>query len=76
MLNKLRMLGIGGKLLAWIREFLSGRTMSVKVAGKMSSLKQVTNSVPQGPVLVPVFLFLLTLLQILFSVNGKLLLTI
>ena len=30
MLTKLRMLGIGGKLLSWIREFLSGWTMSVK----------------------------------------------
>ena len=39
MLTKLQMLGIGGKLLSWIREFLSGRTMSVKVAGKKSSLK-------------------------------------
>ena len=44
MLAKLRMWSIGGKPLSWIRDFLSGRTISVKVADKMSSLK-VTSGV-------------------------------
>ena len=53
MLTNLQMLGIGGKLLSQICEFLSGQTISVKVAGEMSSLKQVTSrrGIPQGLVL-------------------------
>ena len=57
-LVKLHILGIDGKLLSWIREFLSGRTMSVKVACEMSSLKEVTSGVPQSLVLGPI-LFLI-----------------
>ena len=57
MLTKLQMLDIGGKLLSWICEFLSSWTMSVKVAGKMSSLKQVTSCVSQGLVLGSVLFF-------------------
>ena len=53
MLTKLRMLGIGGKLHFWIREFLFSRTISVKVAGK-SDLKEITSSVPQDSVSGPV----------------------
>ena len=46
-LVKLQMLGIGGKLLLWICEFLSGCSMSVKVAGKMCSRKEGTSGIPQ-----------------------------
>ena len=58
MLTKLRILGIGGEILSWICEFLSGRTMSTKVAGKMSSLKQITSNAPEGSVLGPVLFFI------------------
>ena len=40
------MLGIGRKLISWIYDFLLDWTMSVKVSGKMSSLKQVVSGVP------------------------------
>ena len=44
-------LGIGGRLLQWVRDFLVGRTMCVKVAREVSEQKAVTSGVPQGSVL-------------------------
>ena len=62
------MLGIGGKLLSWIREFLYDQTMCVKVAGNLSSLKNFTSGVSQRPVLGPV-LFLIYINYIASSVD-------
>ena len=53
-LVKLQILGIDGRLISWIREFLSGRSMSVRVARNMCSHKEFICDVPQGTVLVPV----------------------
>ena len=50
-LTKLQMLGIGSKLVSGIRESLYGRKMCVKVAGKLSSLKNVNRDVAQKSVL-------------------------
>ena len=41
-MEKLKMLGIGGKLLVSIQKFLFGRTMCVKVTGNMGSQREVT----------------------------------
>ena len=53
LLHKLDGLGIQGKLLAWIRSFLSDRSQKVIIDGEESGWKEVVSGIPQGSVLGP-----------------------
>ena len=54
LLTKLENLGIKGKLLNVIKDFLSNRTFRVSVGGKFSSFFDILSGIPQGSVLGPI----------------------
>ncbi|KAL5267521.1 hypothetical protein ACHWQZ_G004526 [Mnemiopsis leidyi] len=55
---KLQCLGIDGKILDIIKDFLVGRTFRVSVQGQFSSLKDILSGIPQGSVLGPLLFIL------------------
>ena len=55
LLMKLNRMGIGGKMFNWIRDFLKGRTIEVRVGVDFSKTYSIENGTPQGSVCSPVF---------------------
>ena len=53
LVEKLKRYGISGKLLGWIKAFLSNRKQKVAVDGFMSYICDVLSGIPQGSVLGP-----------------------
>ena len=67
---KLRQLGIEGKLLKWIKSYLTNRKQRVVLNGKMSDWKHTNAGVPQGSILGPL-LFLVFVNDIVDSIDSK-----
>ena len=50
-IDRLVHFGIHGKMLTWIRDFLTGRKMNVRVGSDISDYQECENGSPQGSVL-------------------------
>jgi hypothetical protein len=50
---KIAISGVDSRIVAWVREFLRGRTQRVKVVAQLSEEVRVTSGVSQGSVLGP-----------------------
>ena len=53
LLIKLRRLGVSGLLFGWVRDFLTGRKMEVRVGRSFSGSCEVGTGTPQGSVISP-----------------------
>ena len=70
LMQKLKKIGIGGKIASWIHSYLFHRKQVVVVNGIKSDSTEVVSGVPQGSVLGPL-LFIIMLMDIDKSINSS-----
>ena len=72
LIRKVESLGISGKILQWIKQFLTNRQQQVRIGNALSPKEWVKSGVPQGSVLGPL-LFLIMMLDITDDIKHSLL---
>ena len=70
LLIKLRQLGITGRIFQWIRDFLTGRRITVKINEAFSNEYLVENGTPQGSIISPV-LFLVLINEVFIGLDRS-----
>ena len=60
LLQKLKLYGFDPISLAWVENYLSGRSQAVYIDGAFSSYKEMNAGVPQGSILGPLFYLIFT----------------
>ena len=69
LLFKMTQLGLDGNIFKWVKDFLTERTIQVRVGTELSSVRRLENGTPQGSVISPL-LFLIMMNDIPESANG------
>ena len=59
-MSKIKKIGVNGNMFAFINDFISNRTLQVKVGNEMSKTVELNNDTPQGSVMSPI-LFLIVI---------------
>ncbi len=69
LLIKLHLLGVGGRAFNWVKDFLYGRSIRVRIGKELSGSYMVEHGTPQGSVISPL-LFIIMISYVSFRCRA------